>query len=184
MSPESPRSGRFGVPLKTLFFKTLALGLISCAVALSGPAGTASAAPAYAAKRVSVQAQASQISSSPAVLKQLRKINKARAKNGVPPLRLNACLTNRVAQPYARSMASTGNFAHQEMSALTRACPRFGWAGENIAYGYPTVRAVMSGWMHSEGHRANLLRPEFTHVGLGIKKDSEGRRYWVQDFGG
>ncbi len=183
MSPESPRSGPLG-PAPTPALKTLALCLISCTIGLIMIATPASAAPAYAAKRASVQAQASTISSSPAVLKQLRKINNARANHGLRPVRLNACLTKRVAQPYARSMANTGNFAHQQMSTLTRACPRFGWAGENIAYGYPTVRSVMSAWMKSEGHRANLLRPQFSHVGLGIKKDANGRRYWVQDFGG
>ena len=81
-------------------------------------------------------------------------------------------------------MAGSGQFGHQDLATVHSSCPRFGWAGENIAYGYPGVKSVMTAWLHSEGHRANLLRPQFSHVGIGIKRDASGRKYFVQDFGG
>ena len=40
--------------------------------------------------------------------------------------------------------------------------------GENIAMGYETAAATMVGWMNSPGHRANILLPDFTHLGVGV----------------
>jgi uncharacterized protein YkwD len=120
----------------------------------------------------------------PSARKQVRRINRARERNGLDPVRLHRCLTDKAAQPWARRMARTGDFRHQELSDVQKDCSRFGWMGENIAYGYPTASAVMEAWMNSSGHRANILRPQFTHVGVGVKRDASGRRYWVQNFGG
>ncbi len=120
----------------------------------------------------------------PGVLRQLDRINDERAANGLSALRLQRCLTREAAQPWARRMASTGDFRHRELDAVRERCTRFGWVGENIAYGFPTVDDVMNAWMNSPGHRANLLHREFTHVGIGIKRDANGRKYWVQNFGG
>ena len=50
--------------------------------------------------------------------------------------------------------------------------------GENIAYGYPDARSVMNGWMNSEGHRANILNPNYT--GIVVGKDDFLN--WVQLF--
>jgi uncharacterized protein YkwD len=59
-----------------------------------------------------------------------------------------------------------------------------GWtnAGENIAYGYETADAVQAGWMDSPGHRANILTPGFTHVGVGTFQEGGGARHWTQLF--
>ena len=40
--------------------------------------------------------------------------------------------------------------------------------GENIAMGYSSAAALVEGWMNSPGHRANILKPEFTHLGVGV----------------
>lgn len=53
--------------------------------------------------------------------------------------------------------------------------------GENIAKGYRTPKDVVKGWMNSEGHRANILNPEFTHIDIGFDSESYS---WVQCFGG
>jgi uncharacterized protein YkwD len=60
-----------------------------------------------------------------------------------------------------------------------------GWTslGENVAAGYPTVTAVMSGWMGSTGHRANLLSTSYQHVGVGRAPSGSGALYWTQNFG-
>lgn len=55
-------------------------------------------------------------------------------------------------------------------------------AGENIAAGYGSPKAVMDGWMSSPGHRANILREDFTDIGIGCVYYN-GVWYWAQSFG-
>ncbi|MEG2455800.1 MAG: CAP domain-containing protein, partial [Oscillospiraceae bacterium] len=38
------------------------------------------------------------------------------------------------------------------------------------------------GWMNSKGHRANILRKDFTYLGVGHHTDANGAQYWVQLF--
>jgi uncharacterized protein YkwD len=78
-------------------------------------------------------------------------------------------------------MARTGTFAHQSLSPIMTGCAARG-AGENIAYGNVTADAMMTMWMNSPGHRANILNGSFTHIGIGAVKTSSGRWYGVQDF--
>jgi uncharacterized protein YkwD len=157
----------------------------STAATYAGGATTNSAPTVVTAGTVGeVAARSYLLDVRPSVRKQVRRINRVRGRNGVDPVRLHRCLTDDAAQPWARRMAKTGDFRHQELSDVQKKCPRFGWMGENIAYGYPTVSTVMEAWMASSGHRANILRPQFTHVGIGVKRDASGRRYWVQNFGG
>jgi uncharacterized protein YkwD len=54
--------------------------------------------------------------------------------------------------------------------------------GENIAGGYPSVRAACGGWMASSGHRENILDPEYAYIGSGYARAGRTRVY-VQDFG-
>jgi len=54
----------------------------------------------------------------------------------------------------------------------------FGW-GENIAWGYPTPAAVVAGWMSSDGHCANIMRSEWTIIGVGYYEGN----IWTQTFG-
>lgn len=58
-----------------------------------------------------------------------------------------------------------------------------GWA-ENIAYGYANAEAVMTGWMNSPGHKANIQNCSLHSLGVGVARASNGRLYWTQDFGG
>lgn len=55
-------------------------------------------------------------------------------------------------------------------------------AGENIAWGQKTPEAVMNAWMNSEGHRANILNPNFKKLGVGYRTDSQRTPYWTQLF--
>ncbi len=50
-------------------------------------------------------------------------------------------------------------------------------SGENIAWGYPDVKTVMTGWMNSSKHKENILNSRFTKVGIGING-----KYWTQMF--
>jgi hypothetical protein len=57
--------------------------------------------------------------------------------------------------------------------------------GENIAAGYATPAAVVEGWMNSDGHRANILDPDYCDIGVGYAAvdGSDFYHYWTQDFG-
>ncbi len=55
-------------------------------------------------------------------------------------------------------------------------------AGENIAWGQTSPKEVMKAWMNSDGHRANILNPNFKKIGVGYYKNASGRKYWSQLF--
>jgi uncharacterized protein YkwD len=105
--------------------------------------------------------------------------NQERAKVGCAPLARHAGLVD-FAQKWANTMASQRKLYHS--SGPTS----FGFRtwGENIAYGQSTPQAVVTAWMNSAGHRANILNCRFTQIGVGAQTDSGGRIYWAQDFGG
>ncbi|MDF9717721.1 CAP domain-containing protein [Nocardioides sp. ChNu-153] len=105
--------------------------------------------------------------------------NAARAEAGLRPLGQLAGAHD-VAQGWAAQMARTGRFEHNPDYA--RQMPA-GWTrvAENIAYGYG-VTGVVDAWMDSPGHRANILG-DFTHIGVGVATDANGRPYYVQNFG-
>jgi uncharacterized protein YkwD len=48
--------------------------------------------------------------------------------------------------------------------------------------GQQTPQEVVKAWMNSEGHRKNILNPNFTHIGVGYAKGGTGRFYWTQMF--
>lgn len=57
-------------------------------------------------------------------------------------------------------------------------------AGENIAAGQSTAEFVMTSWMNSPGHKANILSGSFQHIGIGYKKGGSYYHNWVQMFVG
>jgi uncharacterized protein YkwD len=124
-------------------------------------------------------------------------LNAERAANGLPPLRLNRQLS-RAAQPYAALMVRKRFFAH--VTARSTPLSRIrgtgyvhgNWEiGENLAWGsgaLATPRAIVNGWMHSPGHRANILHAAFRDIGIGIKLGAPGPGLvggatYVTDFG-
>lgn len=108
--------------------------------------------------------------------------NAQRADAGLRALRANDCL-QRAAVRQARLMAQREQLFHQDLGAVLEECG-LSAAGENVASGFPSGRsAVNDGWMHSEGHRANLLDPSFRLVGIGARKGHNGRWYVAQVFG-
>jgi uncharacterized protein YkwD len=111
-------------------------------------------------------------------------VNAERAKAGLNPMSLCAPLS-RAAQSYAQTMSNQKWFDHTgpDGSTLTSRTRAAGYSGsslaENIARGHTSVTAVMQGWMASAGHRANIMNPKLTHLGVGWAAGN----YWVQDFG-
>ncbi|GAA3062389.1 hypothetical protein GCM10020000_52100 [Streptomyces olivoverticillatus] len=65
---------------------------------------------------------------------------------------------------------------------ITAAGYQWSTYGENIAYGQPDPTSVMDSWMHSDGHRKNILNCSFKEIGVGINNAPGGPR-WTQVFG-
>src|SRR3954449_6530822 len=105
--------------------------------------------------------------------------NTNRTEQGLPVLRANRCL-RRAAVRQATRMAQREQMFHQDLGAVLDRC-HLGAAGENVAYGYPSgTSGVEDGWMPSAGHRANILDPSFTLMGIGARKGHNGRWYVAQ----
>jgi uncharacterized protein YkwD/putative cell wall-binding protein len=115
-----------------------------------------------------------------AVARILNDTNAARQQAGLAPLTLNSAVTA-VAQNWSEQQFAAGSMAHNPSYA--QQIPA-GWssAGENAAYGY-TVEQVTPAWLNSPAHRANILNPAFTDIGIGYV-DRDGRRYFTQNFAG
>lgn len=117
----------------------------------------------------------------------LKLVNQERQKNGLDPLELNAPVTN-VANVKAKDMAVNNYFSHNSATYGTpfQMLKSFGIhymsAGENIAAGQRTPEEVMKSWLNSPGHRENILRSSFTHIGIGYYKGGSYGHYWVQQF--
>ncbi|WP_298262522.1 CAP domain-containing protein [uncultured Lutibacter sp.] len=54
--------------------------------------------------------------------------------------------------------------------------------GENIAYGYNTIRGVLASWLNSDSHRALIENASFTHFGISTAKNASGKNYFTQIF--
>jgi uncharacterized protein YkwD len=102
----------------------------------------------------------------------LELVNQERAAAGLEPLAPDPELTE-VARAHSADMFARGYFAHvspdgqDPFDRMTRAGVTFRTAGENLALA-PTVRVAHTGLMNSPGHRANILRPAFGRLGIGI----------------
>jgi len=69
-------------------------------------------------------------------------------------------------------------------TALKEQGASYSTAGENIAWGQKTPQEVVTGWMNSSGHRANILGANYTKIGCGFYQGSDGTCYWSQLFMG
>ena len=124
----------------------------------------------------------------------LRLVNIERANVGVAPLVLDEALCN-AANMRAIEMDCTGVFGHKRPNdnscfEVYDIC-NVEWqsaCGENIAGGQATPEEVMKSWLGSAGHKANILSPEYTKMGLGYSNSGCGAgsysHYWAQEFAG
>lgn len=117
----------------------------------------------------------------------IRLVNIERSKKGLQALKADWEIS-RVARYKSQDMINKKYFSHTSptygspFKMLETFGIRFSSAGENIAYGQQTPAAVMKSWMNSSGHRANILSPSYTHIGVGLAKSSSGVCYWTQMF--
>jgi uncharacterized protein YkwD len=99
-------------------------------------------------------------------------VNQERQAAGLKPLEADPELTG-VARRHSADMFARGYFAHDTpegaspFDRMRAANVRFTTAGENLALA-PTIPVAHTGLMNSPGHRANILRPEFGRVGIGV----------------
>ena len=99
-------------------------------------------------------------------------VNEERAAVGLPALTLDPRLVP-VARRHSEEMFKLRYFGHQSpvngspFDRLDAAGIKYSRAGENLAYAQ-SVAVAHRGLMQSEGHRANILRPEFTRIGIGV----------------
>lgn len=121
-----------------------------------------------------------------AALEVLDLVNAERAGAGRAPLLWHDG-AGAVGQAHNRDMRDRGFFDHTNPSGQdpgdrisAAGIQTSGW-GENIARGQPTPTAVMNSWMNSTGHRTNILRTSFTHMGVGVLEGSGGP-WWTQVF--
>jgi uncharacterized protein YkwD len=106
-------------------------------------------------------------------------VNRERTQRGLPALRENALLTqasvehsqDMVGRRYFEHTTIDGRTVGDRLRAIGYSRGFSASAGENIAYGVGklgTPDAIVKAWMHSPGHRADILRPAFTEIGIGI----------------
>jgi hypothetical protein len=104
--------------------------------------------------------------------------NEQRVANGSEPLTVNLKL-NSAAQSKADDMIARNYWSHNTPDGkepwifFDAAGYKYFKAGENLAYGFSTSNATVSGWMNSPSHKANLLDPDFTEVGFGFKNGTD-----------
>jgi len=121
-------------------------------------------------------------------LKVLELVNIERAKNGLFSLSWDADLAN-VARAHSKDMSNRNFFSHTNpdgkspFDRLKAYGISYSSAAENIAAGQSTPEEVVSGWMNSSGHRANILSKSSTKLGVGYYKSNSGyKHYWTQCF--
>ena len=111
--------------------------------------------------------------------------NQARAAQGAGPLQWDPALAE-AARQHCLRMAAEGPISHQYRGELDvsgragQAGAHFSLIEENVAYASTPV-AVHEGWMHSQGHRENLLNPRVDRVGVAVVA-SRGMLYAVADY--
>lgn len=116
----------------------------------------------------------------------VRLVNVERTSRGLSSLSHDWELS-RVARYKSQDMKDNNYFSHTSPTygSPFQMMKSFGityrTAGENIAKGQHTPQAVVTAWMNSSGHRANILNSSFTHIGVGYV---ENGKYWTQMFVG
>jgi uncharacterized protein YkwD len=121
----------------------------------------------------------------------LHQVNATRASYGLHPVRLDLRLRT-AARSHSLEMIRGGYFAHGDFHGRMVTFHVTGsFAGENLAWGtgaYGTARTIVNEWLASPGHRANLLRPGYTRIGIGLVRGtflgSGGATVVTADFAG
>ncbi|MCY7760356.1 CAP domain-containing protein [Bacillus spizizenii] len=142
----------------------------------------ASKAPAAAEKTNTTTSAPSSVSAYEKKVVELT--NAERQKQGLKPLQIDETLS-KSARAKSQDMKDKNYFDHQSptygspFDMMKSFGISYKTAGENIAKGQKTPEEVVKAWMNSEGHRKNILNPNFTHIGVGYV---ESGSIWTQQF--
>ena len=117
----------------------------------------------------------------------VRLINIERTKRGIHPLSISnklfaaaAVRANELAQKFSHTRPNGSSY----LTAVQNVGYPSSYVGENIAAGQISPIAVMESWMNSPGHRAAILNPNYTEIGVGVNyEDGYYGISWVQLFG-
>jgi uncharacterized protein YkwD len=128
---------------------------------------------------------------SPAESGLLHAVNATRAAHGLVQLRVDSTLTL-AARAHSREMLRGGYFAHGNFQGrMLGFHVRGPFAGENLAWGdgsFAKAQTIIAEWLRSPEHRANLLRPGFTRIGIGATQGTflgkAGTTVLTADFAG
>lgn len=119
-------------------------------------------------------------------IEMFRLVNEERKKRGIPELVKRAEVIP-VARDHAKDMWERQYFGHVSPDGedvadrLEKAGQSYLIAGENLALA-PTVQTAHTGLMNSEGHRANILEPQFKRAGIGVIDNGIYGKMFVQVF--
>lgn len=117
----------------------------------------------------------------------IRLTNVERSQKGLAPLKTHAELS-KVARLKSEDLRDKNYFSHDSptygspFDMIKKFGIKYLSVGENIAAGYSTPEQVVQGWMDSEGHRANILDKNYTHIGVGYAKGGSYGHYETQLF--
>jgi uncharacterized protein YkwD len=162
------------------------LAAVIAAAGLTAPAGAANASSCPGAS-----ARPARVSIRVATKATLCLLNVERTKRHLRPLRENSKL-DRAAGGHSHAMVNQHHFDHGDFAGrIHRAGCHGSTLGENTAWGslqYSTPQSIVELWMHSPGHRANILRAQFRDIGIGIangapERGVHGAATYTTDFG-
>ena len=110
-------------------------------------------------------------------------VNQERAKAGLPALKMSNATLTTMALDKAKDIYNNNYFDHNSptygspFDMMKKYGISYRYAGENIAKGQRSPQEVMTAWMNSSGHRANILSTNFTTIGAAYYNG-----VWVQEF--
>ena len=113
--------------------------------------------------------------------------NNERAQHGLKALKWDDSLA-KLAKLHCQDMIERNFFSHNNPDGETpfdrmkKAGILYWSAGENIAAGQYSPEAVVESWMNSEGHKKNILNPDFAYLGVSVVKGGNYGIYWAQEF--
>ncbi len=115
----------------------------------------------------------------------LRLVNIEREKIGASALK---SLDTLIPMADVRAKESAASFSHTRpngtrcFTIFSENSMKYIAAGENLAYGFNAPASVVAAWMKSEGHKRNILDPDFKYIGIGYYANENGKIYCSQLF--
>ncbi len=113
--------------------------------------------------------------------------NDIRAEYNLAPLIWDDTLAS-LAKEHCEDMANRDYFSHDTpegkspFDRMKDAGLKYVYAGENIAAGHYSPEEAVNSWMKSEGHRENILNPNYKSLGVSFARGGSYGIYWAQEF--